>query len=96
MFQSPACMSLAIRSAPRLGGSALQVVHFAERELVGGHFAPGRVVDHVFGDLDGPDDREVLRAALALVPVAGKVGRRIDDDRPAAVLDPPERVAARD
>ena len=85
-------MSLAIRSAPRLGGSALQVVHLAERELVGGHFAAGRVVDHVLGDLDRADDREVLRAALALVPVAREVRRRVDDDGPAAVLDPPERV----
>ncbi len=74
-----------------LGWLGLQVVHFAERELVGRHFAPGRVVDHVFGDLDRFDHRQVLRAALALVPVAREVTRRIDDDGAAAVLDAPER-----
>ena len=38
---------------------------------------------------------EVGRAALELVPVAGEIGRGINDDRAAAVIDPQERVNVR-
>ena len=73
MFQSPPCLSLAIRKAPRLGGIALEVEHVADRQLVSRHLAARGVVDHVLADLDGLDDRGVGRAALELIPVAGEV-----------------------
>ena len=92
MFQSPACRSLAIRRAPRLGASWPEVLDLADGELVGGQLAAGGVVDDVLADLDGLDHRGVGRAVLGLVPVAGEVLGRVDDHGPAAVLDAPERV----
>ena len=55
MFQSPACLSLAIRRAPRLGALGLEVADLADDQLVGGHLAAGGVVDDVLADLDGLD-----------------------------------------
>ena len=91
-FQSPACLSLAICNAFRLGEFRLEIVDIANRELVGGHFAAGGIIDHVLADLDRLDHAGVGRCRLGLVPVAREVGGGVDDDRAAAVLDSPERM----
>ena len=92
MFHSPACLSLAIRKAPRLGASALKSCDLPDRELVGRHLAARRIVDHVLTHPESLDDRRVGRAPFDLVPVAREILRRVDEHRPAAVLDAPERV----
>ncbi len=95
MFQSPACISLAIRSAPRLGAARRgEVVDLAGDQLVGGHLAAGGVVDDVLADLRSRRMTAgfVARPVLHLVPVAGEVPGRVDRHGPAAVLDAPERV----
>ena len=75
MFQSPACLSLAIRRAPRLGASGLKSLDLADGELVGGHLAAGGVVDDVLADLDRPDHRRVGRAVLGSGS-SSRTGRR--------------------
>ena len=71
MFQSPACMSLAIRRAPRLGASALEVVDLADVELVGGHLAAGGVVDDVLADSNA-----LMTAGLVGLRSTGSSSRR--------------------
>ena len=93
-FQSPACWSLAICRALRWRLGRLEVADLADDQLVGGQLAAGGVVDDVLADPERLDDGGVRRGcASALVPVAGEVVGRIDDDGAAAVLDAPEGMA---
>ena len=67
----------------------------ARGELVGGQLAAGDVIDDVLPEPRRRDDLGVAGLDLHVVPVAGEVVGRVEDDRPAAVLDPPERVGVR-
>src|SRR5208337_4559105 len=88
-------LQLGDSQGPALGGVGLEVVDFADDELVGGEFTTGGVVDDVLSDPGGEDDCGVGGAAFGLVPVAGEIFGGIDDDGAAAMLDAPEGIGAR-